>query len=184
MGGFGSGRKSGYIKKQTVEQCFTLSTRELLTGDVFSNAGTTRMLCAPSLDREELFVVLVSFDDNRLQLKYVAGTEDKRTGVIMHVQVQRSRPNFGGYRYWLECPVKGCGRRVCTLHLPPGERIFACRYCHDLTYRACQEEHRIKRLSEYLHSRAPGESTLPRIRRLLRRHPIPLIGPLPKVVLS
>lgn len=42
--------------------------------------------------------------------------------------------NYGGHRPWLIC--MHCGRRVAVLYL----RIkFACRHCHDLTYRSCQE---------------------------------------------
>lgn len=43
---------------------------------------------------------------------------------------------FGGQRVWWRCPAVGCGRRVAVLH---GGRVFACRQCHQLTYR-CQRE--------------------------------------------
>ena len=43
--------------------------------------------------------------------------------------------NFGGERYWFECP--GCSCRVTTL-FRVGER-FACRKCHGLNYRMQHE---------------------------------------------
>ena len=43
--------------------------------------------------------------------------------------------NFGGYRPWLIC--MHCGGRVAVLYLRG--KYFACRHCHDLTYRSCQE---------------------------------------------
>jgi hypothetical protein len=50
----------------------------------------------------------------------------------------------GGRRWWFTCPAKGsggsaCGRRSVKLYLPPVGRIFACRRCHELTYRSCRE---------------------------------------------
>lgn len=71
--------------------------------------------------------------------------------------VSERRP-FGGRRLWFLCPegrrglprLDGggvvaernlCGRRVTKLYLPPGGERFACRRCHDLTYRSCQRSH-------------------------------------------
>jgi hypothetical protein len=51
--------------------------------------------------------------------------------------------HFGGVRWWFQCSGMSvgnpCGRRVGKLYLPPGERYFACRYCHNLIYKACKE---------------------------------------------
>jgi hypothetical protein len=58
------------------------------------------------------------------------------------IPITTTYPHIGGVRYWLRCPVehdrKPCGRRVKKLYLPPGEQIFGCRQCYDLTYRSCQ----------------------------------------------
>ena len=45
----------------------------------------------------------------------------------------------GGLRVWWKCPQ--CGKRVRNLYSPPGPYPFACRDCHDLTYKSCQESH-------------------------------------------
>jgi len=45
----------------------------------------------------------------------------------------------GGLRVWWKCPQ--CGKRVRNLYSPPGPYPFACRECHDLTYKSCQESH-------------------------------------------
>ena len=42
--------------------------------------------------------------------------------------------NLGGVRYWFACPW--CGTRVGSLYLVPGERLFKCRDCNNLTYRS------------------------------------------------
>lgn len=45
--------------------------------------------------------------------------------------------NFHGERRWLLCPT--CSRRVVKLYRPSLWHIFACRTCHDLTYRSSQQ---------------------------------------------
>jgi hypothetical protein len=47
-----------------------------------------------------------------------------------------TRCNYGGERRWLLCPR--CFKRVAKLYRPPGEVLFACRRCHQLTYRSVQ----------------------------------------------
>ena len=39
--------------------------------------------------------------------------------------------NYGGQRVWFACPAGGCGREVAILYL---NGVFACRYCHRLSY--------------------------------------------------
>jgi hypothetical protein len=46
-----------------------------------------------------------------------------------------TRPVVGGTRWWFTCP---CGRRVGKVYLPAGADRFACRTCHNLTYRTRQ----------------------------------------------
>ena len=51
------------------------------------------------------------------------------------IPVTTVRPHLGGKRYWFLC---GCGRRAARLYLPPGQRVFRCRDCYNLTYRSAQ----------------------------------------------
>jgi hypothetical protein len=48
-----------------------------------------------------------------------------------------TRGGRGGQRRWFRCP--GCGRRMFKLYRPPPSSFFACRQCHNLTYRCVQE---------------------------------------------
>jgi len=54
------------------------------------------------------------------------------------IPLVQSPCHLGGYRYWFLCPMRSngkyCGRRVGTLYLDDG--YFACRHCHNLTYRS------------------------------------------------
>ena len=56
------------------------------------------------------------------------------------IEIATSRPRFGGRRYWFRCPVirdgTPCGKRVGRLYLPPGQQVFACRICYNLTYQS------------------------------------------------
>ena len=47
------------------------------------------------------------------------------------VTVEWTACNYGGKRPWWICP--DCGRRVAVLY---GGRKYACRHCHDLTYKS------------------------------------------------
>jgi hypothetical protein len=54
-----------------------------------------------------------------------------------------TEPNLGGLRWWFRCPIPRpdthlCSRRVRVLYKPLGERLFACRHCHDLSYKSRQ----------------------------------------------
>ncbi len=69
---------------------------------------------------------------------------------IIKVMLSGYTPGFGGCRYFFLCPV--CGRRMRTLHFK-GDKI-ACRLCHNLTYRSCQEGHEFDSLFKRL---ADGE---------------------------
>jgi len=51
------------------------------------------------------------------------------------IEVTTVRPHLGGVRFWFLC---GCGKSVGRLYLPPGQRAFRCRHCHNLTYESAQ----------------------------------------------
>jgi hypothetical protein len=52
------------------------------------------------------------------------------------VRITTTPCNYGGQRVWWLCPGWRCGRRVAVLY---GGAVFACRHCHDLTYRSQRE---------------------------------------------
>jgi hypothetical protein len=51
--------------------------------------------------------------------------------VEQQIPLTTTRPYLGGKRFWFLC---GCGRRVGRLYLPPGQGVFRCRHCYNLTY--------------------------------------------------
>lgn len=54
------------------------------------------------------------------------------------IEIVSSKCNYGGYRYWMICPlIKGgipCRNRVLKLYLSPGSNYFGCRDCLEITY--------------------------------------------------
>jgi len=46
--------------------------------------------------------------------------------------------NYGGQRWWFQCPLQGCHTRCRVLYLPPGAQYFGCRKCHRLAYSSSQ----------------------------------------------
>jgi hypothetical protein len=75
-----------------------------------------------------------------LNLSYRSGGQD----VEQSAPIDPLPQHFGGWRPWLRCP--DCQRRCKYIYLPPAGsmpvRRFACRQCHGLTYRSCNESHR------------------------------------------
>lgn len=68
-----------------------------------------------------------------LPLSYYVGDEL----VSYSVELDTTHCNYGGKRYWFLCPI--CKKRVAKIYLPPKGKYFACRACHYLTYRSCNE---------------------------------------------
>jgi hypothetical protein len=50
------------------------------------------------------------------------------------IELATTYPPYGGRRFWFLCPQNG--RRARLLYLPDGEREFASRIAHSLTYRS------------------------------------------------
>ena len=60
------------------------------------------------------------------------------------VDLQTTRPNFGGLRWWFTCPLvvagRPCRRRCEKLYLSPGAKYYGCRVCYDLSYTSRRED--------------------------------------------
>jgi hypothetical protein len=78
----------------------------------------------------------ISRDENKEEFDYT-------------VRLDHTFPFYGGVRWWFRCPLSrdgyDCQRRVAKLYLPPGGRYFGCRHCYNLTYKSCQESHKLER---------------------------------------
>lgn len=135
MGGYGSGRWGWYTPKRTVEQCYRFSI------DDFARAGAI----APGRragGRFEMGGLTVEFETDcaetsgRFKMRYTAPDGER---VAYWVDLVTVRPNFGGLRWYALCPNTRCRQRVSKLYKPTRGRFFACRDCHELTYKSRQE---------------------------------------------
>lgn len=137
MGGYGSGRRMTFSKKDTVEDTYKLPIslfREHLAAARWWQ-GSIRWSRG---ERETGNISYVVEGSTAVRLLYTAakGTDRERQ-YDYRVNITTTRPHFGGTRYWWECPH--CRRRCGVLY---GRGYYLCRQCHDLTYASCQEAHK------------------------------------------
>lgn len=133
MGAFGSGR---HAQHDTTSQMQQLDVRWMQRAGLLEPGRTSHLLwpqagglAAPMQVRAE---------DNCLILSSpVLFAEGGLQAVAQPLPIEWADCRFGGRRAWLRCPVTGCGRRVAILY---GDRIFACRHCHRLTYDSQREK--------------------------------------------
>jgi hypothetical protein len=102
------------------------------------------------IDSKTVFASLPTRDFviTNIWLQYEVGGEPiERT-----IELQTTRPHWGGQRCWFICLFSGngraCRRRVTKLYLPPGSKYYACRRCHALTYRSQRELRPMRLLSK------------------------------------
>jgi hypothetical protein len=145
VGGLGGGRWAGSNGAIRVEDCLVLDLGGLVrAGAIALNSiGTFHWRQAGRSVASVGFSVESAQEGSMvLRLAYHRNGEK----VSQAVPLESTGPRFG-VRWWGRCPGPvagvGCGIRVAKLYLPPGERFFACRRCHALTYASVQEAHRI-----------------------------------------
>jgi hypothetical protein len=139
MGGFGSGRSSGFGRNK-VESCRSLDVNRLHKAGCLATGW--RGGWQWTRDGEQVASIDLYAEDDRVTLSYrvrIAGGEWE--DVRESIDIVRVLCRFGGSRPYFLCPgvVNGipCGRRVAKLYGPG--RYFLCRHCYRLTY-ASQSE--------------------------------------------
>jgi hypothetical protein len=176
MGGRGSSRWHGHLKKDTVEDClFPLNVNRMV------QEGVIRMGAHSSAS---WVWIDVKTGEEKSRIGYRVDCRDpfscwlwlyytiirtltgEEKNVDYKIGLQTTVPHFGGIRWWFSCPI--CGRRAAKLYVPPGASIFACRQCHRLTYDSCllSNNRDIVQLAREF-GRKPGE-----VRRILLRREV------------
>jgi len=154
VGGFGSTRWAWHTKKQTVEDCWTISIKTLLRDGWLEKGYGSGSIWWEGSDGKRLssvsFTLQTDLEQPRLTLRYTF-TKGRYEGreITEPVLLQSTRPNYGGRRWWFTCPLvidgKACERRAAKLYLPPGGLYYGCRHCYGLSYRSAQEAHKLDR---------------------------------------
>jgi hypothetical protein len=157
MGGPGSGSWYRWNKKATVNDCLSLDINQLVRLGLVRGYSVGSLRWTNTLTKEvtaSIGFMLDTLRDDSLTM-HLFYTRTERNGYKKNlnysIELQATKPNFGGRRYWFTCPltVNGwpCRRRVGKLYLPPGGKYFGCRHCYNLTYKSCQESD--KRINFY-----------------------------------
>lgn len=183
--------RTPWSERLTVEECTPLDIADLVTSGLFRYASPqTRYLSSRGFDIAITSLASAApirewtwngrFHErspaigNKLTLSYKIGEQ----AAAEEVEILNGYSPLGrGKRFYFKCPGLDdpCGRRVGKLFLPPGERRFACRACHNLTYRSCKEhDKRVDalvrspfKLEELLNSKNPRK-VYPALRAALR----------------
>jgi hypothetical protein len=176
MGGFGSGRTSGYGRDK-VEACRSIDVNRLYkTGCLRAGwAGGWQW----THNGEKVAWINLRAEADRLHLSYrvrIAGGDWE--DVAETVRIVRAPCRYGGVRSYFICPGMvnhvACGRRVAKLHA--AGRYFLCRHCYRLAY-ASQSEgalDRTLRRANKIRQRLGGEPGMaspfpPKPKRMWRR---------------
>lgn len=151
MGGYGSGKK--VWRKLTVEECLSIKMKNLIKAGTWCDgqAGNITWTWHNGDGEAKIgFRFEIGMGLHRLWLSYtLTDSTGKQCSYNYPVNLEGEPCRFGGKQWYFRCPGDGCGRRVRQLHKPRDSHLFACRNCHDLTYRSVQEhDNRIKRLRE------------------------------------
>lgn len=141
-----------------VEDCRSLSVATLVSSRVIPHSANSTGIPQPILWASD-FEVRAQYQENwngegKLTLAYTI--RGMRIDDEIEVTSIPSPLGHGRRRYYFRCPgldQAACGKRLGKLYLPPSENHFACRTCHDLTYRSCKEHS--KRLDRFLRM-SPG----------------------------
>lgn len=134
--------KSGTGRKTTIEECLTLSMKELRRRGVLRHGATgTISWTRPTGDTYRVgFRCDLRSDPPRLWLSYtVTDQAGQQTDHHSAAPLDADPCRLGGQQWYFRCP--SCDRRVRQLHMPPGEHTFACRHCYHLTYLSTQGQH-------------------------------------------
>jgi hypothetical protein len=149
MGGFGSGDWANIARRKDTVDCSKVLNIRMLRMNGFFDGDKV----APVEWKNQAGEIVCS-----AEVRTILGDPPllllRREDVEQKIRLSTSGCNYGGVRYYFECPVVKdgvyCGNRASKLYLPTGQLYFGCRACHDLTYESCQQSHKYDNLDEQL----------------------------------
>ena len=141
--------------RRTVEECLVLDVVRLARKGFLSPGRNTHLRWRRGdavIAKVHLAAQADSLELPLLHTEYVKSFAHPSVGLQYTVTA------FGAERVWLSCPR--CRKPRRKLYLPPGETLFLCRICHDLTYESRKTrgdtyaEEALERRLERLHQQA------------------------------
>jgi len=141
MGGTGSGRHFHYSTRSYTEDYLDLDIRLMNQRGWLNKKGYQNLTWKRNnqeIGTVQLLVwTRVQFPTEKsiMRLKYKSRTNGGDWQELNYqVELETTKCNFGGLRYWFKCPE--CSKRACVLY---GGTIFKCRSCHDLVHKSRNE---------------------------------------------
>jgi len=126
-----------FWKKSTVEESLSLDMKNFTRDVDLTSYSTGHTRWESSFGKEDRIGWKVNpYHSIRLQYTNTKISGEKKEHDY-EVLIETTPCNYGGERWWFLCPV--CFRRCRILYQPPSQSVFACRICHDLSYRSRQE---------------------------------------------
>jgi hypothetical protein len=126
-----------WSKKATVEESLDLSVYDLKRRSMLTGHAAVEITWVSSRSgKESTVIVIVEItDEPHVIFAYtLTGRDGQQNDYGQRVSLTTTPCNYGGERYWFECP--SCYTRVGVLYLAPGDVHFGCRHCNNLTYRS------------------------------------------------
>jgi len=145
MGGFGSGKKwSTHRRQRVVGYGRSIDTKWLkdrghFTGHLKHVIVRWKYL-SKGPDALNIFIDTRKPGEEAIHFLYRYAKGGHSQICEYSVKLDTTPCRLGGKRYWFRCPL--CKRRCFELFLPIGEKVFACRLCHRLTYLSCLNSHK------------------------------------------
>lgn len=140
MGGIGSGRHFHYSTRSYTDDYLDLDIRLMNQRGWLNKTGYQGLSWKRNGQEigsvQFLVRTRVQFPDKpNITLKYKSRTNGGDWKELNYkVELETTKCNFGGERYWFKCPE--CSKRACVLY---GGTIFKCRSCHDLVHKSRNE---------------------------------------------
>jgi hypothetical protein len=139
VGDSDSGRVCRSDTRLTVEDCLSLSIATLRKQGLLSGQGDSKRFTWRDEQGEIASSINVAVDMEHepspsARFRYSVKIDGVLRDVDQRMALTSTPMRHVGRRWWYAGPA--CNRRAGVLHLPPGEQFFACRSCHDLSYRS------------------------------------------------
>lgn len=138
MGGYGSGRQTDELLADEalfVDIAWMVRNGQAIPGACFT--GTLQWTCRSRESGNINFECDMRAAENAvLVLRFTtkAAPENEKRSHVQRIKLSCTKPNFGGWRWWMHCPFNG--QRVGKLYCPSGEEKFASRTAWKLGYQS------------------------------------------------
>lgn len=126
-----------FWKKSTVEDSLKIDMKNFARDVDLTSPSTGYTSWKSNLGKEDRVGWQVNPEHSVRLIYTITKASGEKKSFDYEVLIETTPCHYGGERWWFLCPV--CFRRCRIIYQPPGQSIFACRICHDLSYRSRQE---------------------------------------------